>query len=1123
MARRDLDFRILGPLEVRSGGEPIALGGPKQRALLAILLLNGNRVVSRSRLIAQSQDATADADRVLRVQTFRLRKALEGGELDDARLITRPPGYLLRVEEGELDLHRFQALVTLGREALDRGAHEPAVAALREAESLWRGNALEGLESEPFALGEAAHLDEARLAAVEERIDAELALGRHARLVAELEALVGEHPLRERLRSQQMLALYRSGRQADALAAYRRARALLNAELAIEPGPELRSLEGAILRQDQALELPSTAPKLPAPAPGSGSGDRNTRRRRWIAATAALAATLAAALTVVALLADGPGQPRPVAGNALAELGGPGGQPIAAATLDAAPTRVAYGSGSLWVTHVDAASISRVDPASRTVRQTIPVGRGPVGIAVAADDVWVANSADGTVSRVDPATNTVVQTIAVGARPGAIAAARRAVFVANRDDDTLVRIDAQTGKVTAVIDTGREPSDIAVSGTTLWVSNQGEGTVSRIDAPSGDRVQTIEVGNGPAGLAVTSEGVWVVNTLDATVSRIEPQRGIVTATVPVGARPEGISASAGSIWVSDAETGRLLEIDARRAAVASSVAVGDRAGPILDTAAGRWIGVASGGARHAGGTLTIASTLEGVRSLDPAVLDDVTPLALLGLTNDGLLTLNHVGGPDGTQLVPDLAVAVPSPTEGGRAYTFRLRRGIRYSTTTSVLPRDVRHSFERLFELRSAGRSLYDRIVGAHACLRRPHCDLSRGIVVNERDHSVTFRLVASDPDFLQKLTLSYAFVLPASTPSRVARSPLPATGPYVISAYQPGREIKLSRNPRFRIWSGAAQPAGYPDEIVWRLGQRPEAAATSVIRGRADLMPNNGGPPPARADELRTRFPAQLHSNPAMGTDFFFLNTRARPFDDVRVRRALNYALDRNRTVAIHGGPGAATPTCQVLPTQMPGYRPYCPYTRGARRDGQWRRPDLAKARRLVAASNTRGTHVSVWSTPTPTIAREQGRYVTTLLRRLGYRASLRLLPDAEFLRYTDDSRHNAQVVSGGWSADYPSPSSFIGKLTCGAFIPNSESTFNTGQFCDRGFDREVARAQQLQLTSRARSLRAWSQLDRELTDRAIWLPTATGTLTDIVSSRVGNYQFHPFWGVLVDQLWVR
>jgi YVTN family beta-propeller protein len=1127
MAPPELEFRVLGPLEVRRDGVPVALGGLRQRALLAILLLNANRVVSRGRLIEELQGETADADRVLRVQMSRLRKALENGAGDETRLVTQPPGYRLRVEAGELDLARFSELVATGRAALDQGAHEAAVAAFGAADSLWRGAALEGLETERFAVGEIAHLSEARLAAIEERIDAELALGRHGRLIAELEARVGEHPVRERLRAQQMLALYRSGRQADALAAYRSARGLLSQELGIEPGPELRTLEAAVLRQDPALDLPAAPAAAPVPAasppPAPPGPDPAVRRRPpWLVPATALAAAAAAALLAVTLLSDADGI-SPVDGNALVQLGGGDRRPIAATELDAAPTRVASGAGALWVTHVDAASVSRVDPETRTVRQTVRVGRGPAGIAVAVDDVWVANSADGTVSRIDAATNQVVQTIAVGARPGAVAAAGRAVYVANRADATLVRLDALSGKATTVIDTGSDPSDVAVRGEIAWVSNQGDGTVSRIDVPSGDAVQTIKVGNGPSGLAVTPGGVWVVNALDATVSRIEPQRGIVTATIPVGARPGGIWASGTSVWVSDTDTGRVLEIDARRGVVARSVVVGNRAGPLVDGPAGRWVGVASGGARHAGGTLTIASTLPEVRSLDPAVLDDITPLALLGMTNDGLLTLNHVGGPDGGQVVPDLAVAVPSPSDAGRTYTFRLRRGIPYSSGAAVSPRDVRRSFERLFELESAGRSFYDRIVGADACRPGTRCDLSRGIVLDERGQTVTFRLTSPDPDFLHKLTLGYAFVLPASTPSRAAQTPLPATGPYVIRHHRPGREIRLERNPRFHVWSQAAQPEGYPDAIVWRLGQPAEAAATAVIHGRADLMPNNGGPPPTRVEALRTRFPAQLRSNPAMGTDFFFLNTRAAPFDDVRVRRAVNYALDRNRTVAIHGGPGAATPTCQLLPPQMPGFRSYCPYTRGGGSDGRWRGPDLARARRLVDASGTRGMRVRVWSTPTPAIARDQGRYVTQLLRRLGYRASLRLLPDDEFLRYTDNSRNRAQVVSGGWGADYPSPSAFIGKLTCRGFIPNSESTFNTGQFCDPAFDRKVARAEALQVTNRAQALAAWSRLDRELTARAVWLPTATGTVTDVVSERVGNYQFHPFWGVLVDQLWVR
>lgn len=1119
MADRAFDFRILGPLEATLDGKPIALGGPKQQALLALFLLNANQVVPRQRLVAPLQDDQADADRVLRVQVSRLRKALGDGKQGDSRLITQAPGYLLRVEDDELDLDRYRALIRAGRQALERGMPDEAVVDFRQAESLWRGNALAGLESPAFARGEIAYLDEDHLAAVEERVDAELSLGRHARLVSELDALVAEHPFRERLRGQLMLALYRSGRQADALAQYRSLRAALNDDLALEPGSELRKLEGAILRQDEALELASSS---------EGAGEEraavlggNTRRAPVAAALGAIAALSAAALF---LLNGGGGAAQlAIEGNALAQLSTEG-KPIGSTPLDAAPTKLAFGAGSLWVTHVDAGTVSRVDAVSRTVRQTIRVGRGPFGVAFAGGDAWVANSVDGTVSRVDAETNTVVQTIAVGAQPSAIAARGRAVFVANRGDNTLVRIDAVSGHITSVIETGNDPSDLTLTRDTTWVSNQGDGTVFRIDARSGDRVQTIKVGDGPSSLAASNDGVWVVNSLDATVSRIEPLRGVVTATIAVGGRPMGLAASKHSVWVSDGETGRLLRIDARRNVVVGSVTAGERGGPVVDVESGRWIGVASGGAGHRGGTLRIAGSVEDVRSLDPAVLDAVQPLALLGLTGDGLVTLNHVGGPEGGQLVPDLALGLPSAGDDGRTYVFRLRRGIRFSTGRPVGSRDVRRSFERLFEMRSAGRSLYGAIAGADACLGSSGpCDLSRGIVANDRDHSVTFHLVVPDPDFLHKLALPYVFIVPAGTSTRHGRAPVPGTGPYRVTRFEPGRQIVLERNPYFRLWSSAAQPGGYPDRIVWRLGLSPVSAANLVRTGRADLMSDIGGALTAQIEGLKTRFARQLHINPTMGTDFFFLNTRARPFDDIRVRRALNYALDRNRAVGIYGGSTMARPTCQILPPQMPGFRRYCPYTRNPRNDGQWTAPDLHKARRLIVASGTRGMVVKVWSTPAPAIARDQGRYVTLLLQRLGYRASLHLLPDARFLRYTDNSRNHTQVVSGGWGADYPSASSFIGKLTCRSFIPNSESTFDNSQFCDPQIDREIASAQALQATDRRRSLAAWSRLDRKLTDRAIWLPTVTGTQIDIVSKRAGGYRVHPFWGVLVDQLWVR
>jgi peptide/nickel transport system substrate-binding protein len=512
-----------------------------------------------------------------------------------------------------------------------------------------------------------------------------------------------------------------------------------------------------------------------------------------------------------------------------------------------------------------------------------------------------------------------------------------------------------------------------------------------------------------------------------------------------------------------------------------------------------------------------------IRTADPAIEDEISPLQLFGLTNDGLVTLNHAGGPDGTQLVPDLALSVPAATQGGRTYRFRLRRGIRYSTGRALAPHDVRRSFERLFELGSSGRSLYDRIVGARECLGRPRCDLSRGIVTDQRNESVTFHLARPDPNFLRKLSEPYAFVIPSSTPSRAALRPLPATGPYRISRFTRGREIQLTRNPRFREWSSAAQPDGYPDRILWRTASDGARAVALVQAGKADLMTNIGGPPPAQRDLLTTRFPSRLRTNWAMGTDFFFLNTRVRPFDDVRVRRALNYAIDRERIATIFGGPSSARPTCQILPPQIPGFRRYCPYTRDPRHDGRWSAPDLSRAKRLVTASSTKGMTVKVWSTPTPTVARDEAVYVTTLLRRLGYHASVRLLPDEQFLRYTDDSRNHAQVISGGWGADYPSPAAFIGRLTCSSFIPNSTATFDSGEFCDHAVDRQIERAEALETTDRSRAADAWRRLDRKLTDLAIWLPTVTSSETDIVSRRVGNYLHNPFWGPLIDQLWVR
>jgi DNA-binding SARP family transcriptional activator len=253
-----MEFRVLGPLSVRDGDTELPLPRGKPRGLLAILLLHANELVSIHRLVDSlwGDAPPATATHALEVYISSLRHILEQRE-GEPRLVTGPGGYLVRVETDELDVARFDRLCRRARRALIGGDPASAARTFREAESLWRGEALADLTREPFAAAAIARLEEARLSAVSERIEAEMALGHHAELVGELEALVAAEPLRERPYAQLMLALYRSGRQAEALRAYLGLRAMLVQELALEPSRELQRLELAILRQDEALEAPA--------------------------------------------------------------------------------------------------------------------------------------------------------------------------------------------------------------------------------------------------------------------------------------------------------------------------------------------------------------------------------------------------------------------------------------------------------------------------------------------------------------------------------------------------------------------------------------------------------------------------------------------------------------------------------------------------------------------------------------------------------------------------------------------------------------------------------------------------------------------------------------------------
>jgi peptide/nickel transport system substrate-binding protein len=354
----------------------------------------------------------------------------------------------------------------------------------------------------------------------------------------------------------------------------------------------------------------------------------------------------------------------------------------------------------------------------------------------------------------------------------------------------------------------------------------------------------------------------------------------------------------------------------------------------------------------------------------------------------------------------------------------------------------------------------------------------------------------------------------------QAAKRPLLGTGPYRIARFTPQKLVVLTRNPHFHEWSSDAQPAGYPDRIVYRFGDSPSAETTSVERGAADVMLDS--PPSTRLREIETRFPTLAHRFVEPTVFYLFLNTRIPPFDDVRVRKALNYATDRNELVRLWGGPSLARPTCQVLPPGIAGYRPYCPYTAGSSRAGNWTAPDIVRARALIrAAGGAHGTPLIVASADRAPIA----RYFVGLLGRLGYKTRLRIYPTQQaFYEASGKPSTHAAAGIGGWETSFPRASDFFPNLvTCASFQPDAPVNINAGGFCDRALDRQILRARALAATDPAASAALWSEIDRKVTDAAPWVAFLNRAGIYLTSARAGNYQRNPQLSVLLDQLWVR
>jgi DNA-binding SARP family transcriptional activator/streptogramin lyase len=562
-------FALLGPLEARIDGRPVDLGGAKQRALLAMLLLDANRPVSIERVLDGLWDEPPNtALKSVQVYVSRLRRTLQGAS---ERIETTQAGYLLRAGPDEIDLQRFKDLAASGHEALPE---DPATAAakLREALSLWRGAPIADLASEPLASVVGPQLEEQRLRAIETRMDADLALGRHGELVGELHDLVARYPFRERFCAQLMLSLYKSGRQAESLEVYQDARTVLADELGIEPGPELQRLHTAVLRQDPSLESPG--PRLDGvPEEGTDAGATSQAPPQTELEAEAARAPIR--------LRGGLGRRRlGVAATTLVVVGAL----IALALARDNGSRPPRGPVS-----VRPNSVAIVEPRTDSVVADIPVGDGPGPIAISGNGAWVGNVGDRTISRIEVRTHAVVKTFGLPQTPVSLTAGPGVVWIGNGFDGTLSRILTSYDQLSSPFFPGPPVHGllaVATSPTDLWIG-LATNRVLRLDPASLEVRRSFPVPHRLIAIAVTAGAVWTVQFYDDDVLRINP-KGRIVETIPLPSRPQAIAAGDGGVWVATAD-GRLWRIDATTGEIGSPVPLGLTATAIAVQSHAVWV------------------------------------------------------------------------------------------------------------------------------------------------------------------------------------------------------------------------------------------------------------------------------------------------------------------------------------------------------------------------------------------------------------------------------------------------------------------------------------------------------------------------------------------------------
>jgi YVTN family beta-propeller protein len=852
------------------------------------------------------------------------------------------------------------------------------------------------------------------------------------------------------------------------------------------------------------------------------------RKKRRMYAGSALIGVIAAAVAIpiFAFAQGGSTAGVSVQGNAVAVIDPSSNRVTGQIPVGARPEAIAFGAGGLWVSNLDDSTVSHVDPTTDRAVRAIPTGNASSGLAAGEGAVWAISTAPGSpfgvlrridprfdvvakrirvhaglnplsgeehlagvatgpgsvwvgtdsglLDRVDPSRSAVSNSVDTGNSPEIIAQGAGAVWVADPFADNVVRVDPATNTVSAAIPVGSRPIAVAVGAGAVWVADRGDDRVARIDPDTNTVTATINVGRSPTGIAVGNGAVWVANSRDGTVSRIDPPTNTVVKTVPVGGSPRRIAAGGGRVWVT----------------VQSAVLPAETA--------------------QAGGVIRIDSE-EGIDFLDPALAYYAQSWSIEQATCARLLNYPDRPAPAGSRLEPEVAVGLPARSADGRAYTFTIRRGFRFSPPSNepVTARTFQYTIERTLspKIKSPGRDYADDIVGAQAYEAGKAGHISG---VTARGNRLTIRLTRPAADFLTRISTPFFCAVPLGTPvDPKGVRVVPSAGPYYVASFTPGQGAVLRRNPNYR----GSRPHRL-GEIDYRLGVGKAQSVKEIEAGDADFAAD--GVPPQTLDRLARQYGTgspvakggrqRFFVNPLLETTYLALNTSRPLFSDEKLRQAVNYALDRRALARIAGlGSASAAPTDQFLPPGMPGFRDVhtYPFT-----------PDLARAKRLARG---RGGHAVLYACSEPD-CRQAAQIVQANLRAIGLDPEVKFFPLGVMITRIAKRGEPYDAVLLGWVADYPDPADFL-QLFNGASI-RAENNLNLPHFDDPSYDRQLTAAGRL---SGPRRYLAHAALDAYLARKAPIAALWNGAETDFFSARVGCQVYQPIYGVDLAALCIR